>query len=460
MIHALFSFCAKLGLFAISVLLGMAGYLYVKAKGTDTALETSMADVALATTYREVPFDAKPALLARVVKPVDVGGDAFGTLYILQKDGKVIRTNPENGAMAVSTQFAALATGATDSTLGFSAIAIHPEFLVKDRPGFGKFYVVVAEKAGTAPVDFRPEFGTKGENHQDVLYEFTSEHPMAGNFRGKRRELMRFSQPGPRNNVDSLAFDHHGFLYIGVGDGDAADVARKSPSKNASSLKNAYGKVLRINPTGNNSKNEKYGIPESNPFQIVTEALPELWAFGLRAPHSLYFDPYNTSLCIGERAYGGIEKVNLSHMGGEHFGWDITEGGALSSMAARAQLEEIVQPPVFALSRKSGMIGTNTGNLVYRGENFPSLAGKLIFASHDGRILVSSPNRAADGERNTITTQALNLGEFSRKKFSALRSSPRGELIVLCEDGSVYEMQKQDSIGSERKRQRALFCQL
>jgi hypothetical protein len=67
------------------------------------------------------------------VNPVDIGGDAFGVLYILQKDGKIIRTNPQAGSMTVSTQFVAPATGATEPTIGFYAIATHTGFFVKDR---------------------------------------------------------------------------------------------------------------------------------------------------------------------------------------------------------------------------------------------------------------------------------------------------------------------------------------
>jgi len=96
-------------------------------------INVSIAGVTIATTYRKVPFDAKPALRAQRLNPVDIGGDAFGVLYILQKDGKIIRTNPHAGSMSVSTQFAALATGATKPTIGFSAIAMHTGFFVKDR---------------------------------------------------------------------------------------------------------------------------------------------------------------------------------------------------------------------------------------------------------------------------------------------------------------------------------------
>lgn len=39
MIHALFSFLAKLGLFAFSIFLGMGSYLFVKAKNATEATD-------------------------------------------------------------------------------------------------------------------------------------------------------------------------------------------------------------------------------------------------------------------------------------------------------------------------------------------------------------------------------------------------------------------------------------
>jgi hypothetical protein len=87
-ISASFTFCAKLGLFALSAVLGMVSFLVVKAKSTEVALNAPIAGVTIAMTYREVPFDAKQTLLAQTVNSVDIGGDAFGVLYILQKDGK------------------------------------------------------------------------------------------------------------------------------------------------------------------------------------------------------------------------------------------------------------------------------------------------------------------------------------------------------------------------------------
>jgi hypothetical protein len=458
MIRILFSLAGTVLLFAFAAVAGMASFLVFGDTDGDGSPDRHARSASQIDSGPSVPFDAEPSLLARTSSPVDLGGDALGVLYILQRDGEVIRVGNEGGPMSVATRFAEFANEETDETIGFSAIAFHPHYLIKEKPGFGKFYVVVAEKSGTANPDFIPEFGYENEHHQDVIYEFSTEHPLAANFRGDRREVIRFSQPGPKNNLRSLAFDHRGLLYLAIGDGAVTEVGRRSPSRNASSLTSAYGKVLRIDPTGRSSFNGNYGIPESNPFQLVSEALPELWAFGLRSPHSLSFDPFRGVLCIGESSHDGLEKVNVSEYGGEHFGWDLTESSPFFNIGALAQLEEIMTPPTLELRCDSGTIGRNAGNVVYRGENFPSLAGRLVFASDDGRLLVSETETTSSPTSPYTAPRELGLRDMENRRFSALRSGPSGELILLCENGAVYELRKTAEIGAEKNPDRTMFC--
>ena len=53
-----------------------------------------------------------------------------------------------------------------------------------------------------------------------------------------------------------------GLLYVGVADGGSGG----DPLNLAQNLNSAFGKILRIDPLGENSANGKYGIPASNPF--------------------------------------------------------------------------------------------------------------------------------------------------------------------------------------------------
>ncbi|MEM6915567.1 MAG: PQQ-dependent sugar dehydrogenase, partial [Verrucomicrobiota bacterium] len=413
--------------------------------------DDSVRALPLLTVESELQLPMEAALLARTVAPVDLAGDSQGVLFVLQKDGQVIRIGNEGTFMNVSTRYVDLADENTDSTLGFSAIALHPEFLVEESEGFGKFYVVVSEKARTRLPDFIPEFGFGPETHQDVLYEYQTDYPFASNFKGNRREVIRFSQPGRANNVRSIAFDPLGHLFIAVGDGADEDIERRSPSKNASSLRNVYGKILRIDPMGHDSLNGKYGIPRTNPFHLVSDALPELWAYGLRSPHNLSFDPFERNLLIGESGESGLEEVNASEFGGEHFGWDLMHGKGLFSLVSNSQLAEFITVPAYSFDRYSQSIGGSAGNLVYRGKSFPSLAGSLIVAHKSGDLIVS--DSAANGRLQILNPQIL-----SGKKVDALRSTPFGELIVLCEDGSILELRKPESTSEGSGKRKPLYA--
>ena len=452
----LLSLASRLSLFILSISVGKASYLVVQKLGADEKpADGSSLDSVPLSLQDEIVLDAEAFLLAKTESPVDFAGDALGVCFILQKNGDIVRVAPEAGGGTSATPYTSLGHFEIDPALGFSSLALPPDFHLKEKPGYGRFYVIAAEKSGAGSADFIPEFGGGKEHHQDVLYEYTVEDPLLLTFRGEKRELMRFSQPGAENNLSGLTFDPSGLLYVGVGDGASAEVGRKSPSRNASSLNNAFGKVLRIDPVGNDSLNGSYGIPEGNPFRLVTEALPELWAFGLRAPHSLSFDPFRRSLCISESGYLGEEEINFSQMGGEHFGWDIAVDSAKLSNAMRAQLAEIVTPPAVAIDLKSGIAARTTGSVVYRGESFPSLAGNTLFASHDGQIMaLRSDLESPTGSK----VSRVDIGRLGQEKFSALRTSPRGELIILCEDGSVYEMRKGASLGTGGSSQRTLFC--
>ena len=53
-----------------------------------------------------------------------------------------------------------------------------------------------------------------------------------------------------------------GLLYIGIADGGSGG----DPMNLAQNLGSPFGKILRIDPLGKNSRNGKYGIPAANPL--------------------------------------------------------------------------------------------------------------------------------------------------------------------------------------------------
>ena len=74
------------------------------------------------------------------------------------------------------------------------------------------------------------------------------------------RMLLAIDKTSSQHNGGWLGFSPvDGYLYITVGDSQFAP--------NAQNLDSLNGKILRIDPLGNNSANGQYGIPEIQPIR-------------------------------------------------------------------------------------------------------------------------------------------------------------------------------------------------
>ena len=63
-------------------------------------------------------------------------------------------------------------------------------------------------------------------------------------------------------------------------------------------LTKPLGKILRIDPTP--SGEQGYTVPVDNPFVGRSDALGEIWAYGLRNPWRFSFDPVTGWLWLGD----------------------------------------------------------------------------------------------------------------------------------------------------------------
>jgi glucose/arabinose dehydrogenase len=166
---------------------------------------------------------------------------------------------------------------------------------------------------------------------QYVLTEWKTKQPDKIPFTGEGRELFRIDMVTGIHGVQEIIFnplakkgdEDYGLLYIGIGDGGGSErgfpflVSRKDAM---------WGTVLRIDPTGRNSRNGKYGIPQSNPF-TKTDALktnPEIYAYGFRNPHRITWSQKGEML-VTNIGHHNIESLCLVKPG-YNFGWPFREG--------------------------------------------------------------------------------------------------------------------------------------
>jgi hypothetical protein len=335
-----------------------------------------------------------------------------GLLYSVSLDGKSVALyvdlNAPNWQMPVQSQ---------GSERGFHSFAFHPQFNQRGAAGFGKFYTVVDTSNMTPPGDFKNAGGTR--THDTVLLEWTAKNPEAPAYDGgPPREMIRFEQPFANHNAGHSSFNpyataqspDYGLLYIGFADGGSGG----DPTNMAQNLAFAFGKILRINPLGNNSTNKKYGIPASNPFAGDNDpnTLGEIYAYGLRNPQRLFWDSRNNNMFISDIGQNTVEKVS-SVTAGANLGWNVWEGsfkfvsgrgGGVN--AADPRSDPKVTYPLAEYGQVDPLLQNSSaaiGGFIYRGNAIPQLANLLVFGDNpSGEIFYVNADKLPQGGQDAI----------------------------------------------------------
>ena len=226
-----------------------------------------------------------------------------------------------------------------------------------------------------------------------MLFEWTAKTPSAATYDGEApRELIRLRQPFANHNGGMIAFNptarpgaaDFGLLYIGIGDGGSGG----DPMKLAQNLGSAFGKIFRIDPLGKNGRGGKYGIPAANPFVSRAEALPEIFAYGVRNSQRFGWDSKNGAMFMSDIGQNIVEEVSPV-TAGANLGWNVWEG-SYRFVSQRAVITEsprsdpnVTYPivewgqldPVLLPNNSSASVGV----VVYRSTTIPQLTNRLLF---------------------------------------------------------------------------------
>ncbi len=234
-------------------------------------------------------------------------------------------------------------------------LAFHPDYVSN-----GLFYVNYTNPSGTT-----------------VVQEYTRTNDNLANA-SSARTLLTIAQPFTNHNGGWLGFGPDGFLYISTGDGGAGG----DPGNRSQDITNELlGKLLRIDPLGNNSSNGQYGIPASNPFVGVTGD-DEIWAYGLRNPWRCSFDSLTGDLYIADVGQNSREEIDVqpaSSTGGENYGWRVREG---TIAFAGGALPGAINPIYDYVWGSGNLQGRSvTGGYVYRGP-ISEIQGHYFFADY------------------------------------------------------------------------------
>jgi len=363
--------------------------------------------------------------------------DQPGFLWLIQKDG-TRRTEP---VLDLTQKLSPINKGSFDER-GFVDLALHPKFQSNHKVMIS----YTAPRRASAPADWDStlrisEFTVSGgaNPHVDTASE---------------KVILEIDKPYSNHNSGRLAFGPDGFLYISVGDGgNANDQGKRPETGNGQNLKTHLGKVLRID-VNKTSKHGNYAIPSDNPFADGTQALPEIYAYGLRNIWGLSFDRGGThelfAADVGQDLY---EEVDIITKGG-NYGWSLREGfAAFDPKNPKKSPAEIPKKgprggplidPILQYKHTGGpkkdpeAIGISiTGGYIYRGKALPSLSGHYVFGDWSrnwglpqGTLLAAQRPASSSGKWTFETLEVVAPEKFSGY-ITGFGQDNDGELYVL-----------------------------
>ena len=337
-----------------------------------------------------------------------------------------------------------------------------------------------------------------------IVIEWKDRNPSNATFEGTARELMRVQHPAPIHPLGEMTFNPVArpgdpdwrVMYVGVGDagsGEQRDIRRMNPQR----LDTLVGKILRIVPdlgehtsTSTVSENARYRIPNDNPFSSLEGARKEIWAYGLRNPHRLFWDvdparPTAPTLFAFNIGLVTWETVVIIHKGA-NYGYSLREGTQMmsstngisaipaddtipiqiSDTVARGTVTPtypVIQYPHTPVSGGDAI----AGGLVYRGNALPALRNKLVFgdittgrmwyaeladvlAADDGKPLTVAPIQEMDsGLRRLVEDTYRARGGKGDGLPGVGAVSGRGRVdyrFAVDKDGEFYILTKSDGM--------------
>ena len=337
--------------------------------------------------------------LVRLVQPIDAVVAPNGEWWIAQRTGEVLVVDPDTG-IAGDVVLDINDETAARGERGLLGLAVDEEAL----------YVNFTDLSGTTTIDAFV-FDARGRP-------------------GNRIPLLTIDQPFGNHNGGALAIGPDGNLYIGVGDGGAAD----DPLNAGQDPDQILGSIVRIDPTP--TKREPYAIPADNPY-ANGDGVPEIFTIGLRNPWRIAFDPMTNDLWVADVGQNRWEEITLL-LGtdgwgrGDNLGWRLREGAS----AFAGDRPESNSAPVFVYPHGDGVPSgcSITGGEVYRGSAIPDLFGAYVFGDYcTSRIWAIS---VRSGEVVFRDLDAFlpggELVDFAR--------DPNGELVAMSLGGQIVRI--------------------
>jgi hypothetical protein len=404
----------------------------------------------------QIPASSKELPLTRINKLDYEPGS--GDIFVMDLRGKLYRLNGNKATVYLDlAQKLNKFIHEPGLGTGFGSFAFHPDFLHN-----GLLYTTHTEPANTGQADFTYEDSIR-KTVQWVVTEWKASKIGAPTFEGSSRELFRLDMVEGMHGIQEVAFNpnvkpgdaDYGKLYIGIGDGAAAE---KGYPFLAADKNRPYGKILRIDPSGNNSKNHHYGVPADNPFVNLdsTKFLPELYSSGFRNPNRMNWTASGKMLATNI-GHGNIEAL-YEVLPGSDQGWPFREGhfeirtsGTMNNVFALTPNDTALHYnyPIAAYDHDEGK--AIAGGYAYAGSVVKALQGKYIFGDIvSGRLFYIDMNGANASHpaevhewRIRCKGEVMSLHDLCGNDRVDLRfgHDKKGEIYILTKsDGMIYRL--------------------
>ena len=230
--------------------------------------------------------------------------------------------------------------------------------------------------------------------------------------------------PEHKRRGGDIRFGADGMLYLGIGD--------NTTTRAAQTLDTLRGKIIRIDVRGATAA-QPYRIPPDNPFVSAPNARPEIWAYGMRNPWRMDFDPSNPNrLFVADVGEHAKDEVSIA-TAGANLGWPLCEADLCQESLDAATAANLA-PPAIAY-------GVNDrGCAIIGGHVVPWLDNAFIFGDLCSRRLwLLEPNNSPGSPQSWRMRELANLSE-STHSITAFGAAPDGSVYILPRTGPILRL--------------------
>ena len=229
-------------------------------------------------------------------------------------------------------------------------------------------------------------------------------------------EIFEAVSEGRGHYGSRLAFDQAGFLFITVGDRQAAS-SGDLEAHPAQDVSNHHGTVIRLHDDGR--------VPDDNPLAQRSGARPEIWSYGHRNAQGLTIHPETGDIYVTEHGPQGGDEVNRI-VPGANYGWPVVgygvnygSGLAIHEGTQREGMESPLHVWVPSIA--------TSGLMVYTGDQFPQWRGDMFAGGMGGEQLA---RLTLDGSE--IVSEETLVEGIGRVRD--VRQGPEGFIYLAIDD--------------------------